>query len=168
VNPFRLFNLPCDDPRFCYWNGLLSPDDSKILGDYLDDSKAEPTTIGIGDIQEGNFIPILKPPRGSGIYYAWSPDSEKAIINAVIFEGNYDIFIVNADGSDLINLTLAIDESMQFANWSPDSSQILANNAPVERTGQYDIYVINIDGSSLTNLTQRSNESEVPICWLKE
>jgi len=53
----------------------------------------------------------------------WSPDGSRIAFTASR-EGNCDIYVMNADGSDLTNLTgIRSDES--HPSWSPDGSQIV-------------------------------------------
>ena len=63
--------------------------------------------------------------------------------------GNYDIYVMNADGSEQTRLTTApaIDED---PNWSPDGTKIAFNSI---RDGNREIYVMNADGSEQTRLT---------------
>jgi Tol biopolymer transport system component len=63
--------------------------------------------------------------------------------------GNYEIFTMKADGSEVTNLTnnLATDSS---PSWSPDGTRIAFTS---DRSGDTDIYVMNADGSSLSRLT---------------
>ncbi|MEQ1765107.1 MAG: carboxypeptidase regulatory-like domain-containing protein [Pyrinomonadaceae bacterium] len=83
----------------------------------------------------------------------WSPDGQK-IAFASDRDGNWEIYVVNADGSNPLRLTnkLAVDDE---PTWSPDSRQI----AFVRTTGESnsaEIYVIDADGSNETRLTTNS------------
>src|SRR2546422_5003282 len=64
-------------------------------------------------------------------------------------DGNWEIYVMNADGSALRNLTSSpADDAIQ--TWSPDGSKIaFATN----RDGNWEIYVVNADGSGARNLT---------------
>ncbi|HUU97683.1 MAG TPA: hypothetical protein VM487_18260, partial [Phycisphaerae bacterium] len=64
-------------------------------------------------------------------------------------DGNYEIYVMNPDGSGLTRLTsnAAIDEAPA---WSPDGTEIAFQT---NRDGNYEIYVMNADGSGQTNLT---------------
>ena len=61
-----------------------------------------------------------------------------------------DIFTMNPDGTDIVNLTGSPRPSSQPA-WSPDSARIAYAS---EFQGNSDIYVMNSDGTSQTNLTK--------------
>jgi|CXWL01.1.fsa_nt_gi Tol biopolymer transport system component len=63
--------------------------------------------------------------------------------------GNYEIFTMKADGSELTNLTNNLATDMSPA-WSPEGTRIAFTS---DRSGDTDIYVMNADGSSLSRLT---------------
>lgn len=67
----------------------------------------------------------------------------------IVFVRNYDIHVMNADGSGATNLTNhgAIDDSPAF---SPDGSKIVFTS---DRDGNVEIYSMNADGSAVTRLT---------------
>ena len=64
-------------------------------------------------------------------------------------DGNQEIYVMDADGSNQTNLTnhAANDES---PTWSPDGTQIAFYS---DRDGPADIYVMDADGSNQTRLT---------------
>src|ERR687888_72816 len=61
-------------------------------------------------------------------------------------DGNYEIYTMNADGSDQTRLT----KEDFYPFWSPDGTKILFSSF---RDGNYEIYVMNADGSDQLNLT---------------
>lgn len=77
-----------------------------------------------------------------------SPDGQK-IVFASDRDGNYDIFIMNADGSGVTNLTknAAVDSD---PNFSPDGRKIVFSS---NRDGNGQIYTMNIDGSGVARIT---------------
>ena len=79
---------------------------------------------------------------------AWSPDGAKI---AFISErdGNFEIYVMNANGSGQTNLTNNAAYDSQPA-WSPDGAKIAFTS---ERDGNGETYVMNADGSGQTNLT---------------
>jgi TolB protein len=63
-------------------------------------------------------------------------------------DGNQEIYVINADGSDLKNISA--HEGADFdPDWSPDGSKIVFNS---DREGA-GIYVMNADGSDVQRLT---------------
>lgn len=82
---------------------------------------------------------------------AWSPDGIKiAFAREQKTKGNYDIYVMNADGSNQINLTNSSAQEIGPAR-SPDGSKIAFN----WNLGYHDdIWVMNADGSNQTKLTE--------------
>src|SRR5687768_12703256 len=67
-------------------------------------------------------------------------------------DGNGEIYVMDADGSEQTRLTsnAAFDF---FPAWSPDGSKIAFTS---DRDGNYDVYVMNADGSEQTRLTSNA------------
>jgi Tol biopolymer transport system component len=90
----------------------------------------------------------------------WSPDGRRIAFAApgVGEEKNADIFVVNADGSGLINLTEDSDEDFQPA-WSPDGQHI----AFVASGGI--IYAIDVSGKEITTIFSSSTIGAAGPTW---
>jgi len=95
----------------------------------------------------------------TGIFPSWAPNATQIVFTSEQ-DGNREIYVVNADGSGLTNLTNSSVEDMQPA-WSPDGNRIVFVS---DRDGNREIYVMNIDGNSVTRLTT-SDAPDVHPVW---
>jgi len=78
----------------------------------------------------------------------WAGDSARiAFISSR--DGNWEIYVMNADGTDQHNLTNHPADDWEPA-WSPDGTQIAFVSV---RDGNHEIYVMDADGSNVRNLT---------------
>lgn len=80
-----------------------------------------------------------------------SPDGSRiAFVVADYASGVADIWVMNRDGSNLVQLTTdpEIDDS---PSWSPDGARIVFRSFRTQRDG--DIWVMDVDGSDPVNLT---------------
>ena len=81
----------------------------------------------------------------------WSPDGSRILFPSDR-DGNREIYLMNADGSELKNLTnhpATDDHSL----WSPDGSKIVFSS---ERDGNKEIYLMNSDGSHPFRVTENT------------
>jgi TolB protein len=94
----------------------------------------------------------------------WSPDGLKIAFSAEK-NGNWDIYYMNAGGTDIIRLTTHPAEDV-YPSWSPDGSMIAFNS---ERSGSSQIWRTNVTdgdgkekwGYNLTQLTQDTPNKRV-------
>jgi len=91
----------------------------------------------------------------------WSPDGDY-----IAFEsgraGSIDIWIMEPDGTNLVNLTFDSPEYDGGIAWSPDGKLIAFES---ERAGTYDIWLMDMDGGQLTNLTPEMSSAEGQPRW---
>ena len=98
---------------------------------------------------------------------AWAafPGQNGQIVFVANVGGGWQLYTINADGSDLVQLTnLAPTSSDSWApSFSPDGQRIAFNYGPVDANGNahLDLYVINADGTGLTRLTH-DGRSQAP------
>jgi TolB protein len=94
----------------------------------------------------------------AGVYNsapAWSPDGKKLAFAG--FDSNhFDIFVMDADGTNMARLTSArrVDgknSNNEDPSFSPDGRHILFRS---DRTGKYQLYMVSLDGEDERRLTK--------------
>jgi TolB protein len=149
-----------------------SPDGTQIacVVDFNPDKKMfGETTIhlfNLGSILpgEGDDIAHMHPlPRPGSPFNddpAWSPDGKQIAFSAVI-HGHREIYVIDADGKNLRQLTQSEHFDELAPAWSPDGTQIVFQ---ANTEGQWDIFVMNADSSNLRRLTTDTS-SDVDPDW---
>jgi TolB protein len=158
----NLTNNPAGD-----WGPAWSPDGTTIA---FNSMRAD----GLPNIylirSDGSGVKRLSTLEGE--YPTWSPDGKKIAFmsaqpGASGSNPDYNIYVMNADGSRLMQLTTAPGED-GWPAWSPDGKKIafssgrddcgISNRPDCGRSGDigpfFDIWVMNADGSGQTRLTQ--------------
>ena len=79
-------------------------------------------------------------------FLSWSPDGLKVALNNVHMNNDFQIVVVNVDGTDLVKLTGALMTYISLSqDWSPDGTKIVF-------AAESDIFVADVDGTNLVNL----------------
>ena len=94
---------------------------------------------------------------GMNAWPAYSPDGRKIAFGSSR-TGDFEIYVMNADGSDLHRLTRSPGLDVRPA-WSPDGTRIAFTS---NRDGNYEIYVMNADGSDPRNVTSHPARDDHP------
>jgi dipeptidyl aminopeptidase/acylaminoacyl peptidase len=146
------------DGIFAVRKPAFSPDGKKIVfqADGPDDS-------GWNDIfivkTDGTNLENLTKSATDDIEPVFSPDGTK-IVFASDREGfTWEIFQMNVDGTNPINLTKTPLGNQHYPAFSPDGSRITFTTF---RDNDTDIYVMNADGSNQVNLTKTGGRDERP------
>jgi len=136
-----------------------SPDSTKVIyctdDDQVPGQKNDSEIYSI-EIASGTNVKLI----GGGIntYPSWSPDGKRIAFRKIIDNGNSEVFVANADGSGIRNLTNnpAFDG---WPAWSPDGSEIaFASN----RNSSYEIYVMNADGTDVRKVANSEGRATAP------
>jgi len=88
---------------------------------------------------------------------AWSPSGDQIAFHSDR-GGDFDIWVMNVDGSNPVNLTRHAGDD-KFPAWSPSGDQIAFHS---DRGGDFDIWVMNVDGSNPVNLTRHAGDDKFP------
>src|SRR6266571_2231042 len=92
---------------------------------------------------QGSPIPVVRDTARAALARAGQ------VVFSSTRDGNYEIYVANADGSGPSRLTNHPAED-RFPAWSPDGTRIAFVS---DRDGNPEIYVMNADGSNLVQLT---------------
>jgi Tol biopolymer transport system component len=104
------------------------------------------------------------------IYPAWSPDGSKIVFissRTSKYEStgtyDYEIYVMNADGSNQIRLT-DNDQREGYPAWSPDGSKIafVSDWDGIKDWSGLEICVMDADGSNVIRLTNNDSRDDLP------
>ena len=89
----------------------------------------------------------------------WSPDGQRLAF-ASSRDGNTEVYVMDADGTNPTNLTQNADTDGWNLVWSPDGQRLAFTS---ERDGNTEVYVMDADGTDPTNLTQSAGDDWAPV-----
>ena len=95
-----------------------------------------------------NLVQLTHGPRPDFLP-AWSPDGTKIAFTRE-FRGSAEIFLMNADGSGVTQVTHDRAAHDQHPTWSPDGRRIAYTS---HTESDQDLFVMNVDGSQPTRVT---------------
>jgi TolB protein len=162
----NLTKSPAAEDSFPVWSR-----DGKQIGFTSDREDGNPD-IYVMDSDGSNPTRLTQGP-GEETFPHWSPDGKKIVYaagrsspmwDAILGEGSYEIYVMNADGSNPTQLTDspgAMDDNLE-PSWSPDGTQIIFWSS---RDGNKEIYVMNADGSNQTRLTDTTPSNSSWSSW---
>jgi Tol biopolymer transport system component len=151
--PFQVTHLGIRNLHDCAW----SPDGTRIAFTTLVGDSPDDLTIKIYVVPStgGAARPVVGADPGDEP--AWSPGGSQIAFTSNR-SGNYEIYVVPAEGGEPVRLTddPAYDSSPA---WSPDGSQIAFSS---DRAGNGDIWLMSSDGGNPTQITSDPADEGTP------
>jgi len=135
-----------------------SPDGKEIL--YSNWGLTSNSDLFVLDLASGTSTQLTHhAPNEAFLMGQWSPDGSEILVGERDWTINKgDIYVMNADGSALTNLTPDWSSSYEeYPSWSPDGQYVFFQS---DRSGTNDVWVMAADGSGRTDLTNTPNISE--------
>ena len=142
---------------------VSSPDGTKIA--FVGNIENEDTASSIFIMNaDGSNISRLTDDTGDDINTAWSPDGTKIAFLSTRLSGNfgnYDLFVIDANGNNLINITNSHNvNDISYPDWSPDGNELVFVHS--DETYPYhinNICVANSDGSGVITYLTEANDT---------
>jgi len=125
----------------------------------------------IAYVQAGRITTVK--PDGSGaamvgpfnvdLGVGWSPDAQRLAFSQSLDSATEQVFVMNADGSHVSQLTTDTSVYSAYPQWSPDGKKILFLSPRVTAS---DVYVMNADGSDTTRVSNiPGSQSSSDAAW---
>ena len=136
------------------WQPARSPDGQRVAFESNRDGDWEIYAVNA----DGSDLTRLTNNNAHDYQPVWSPDGRRIAFiserdsDRLRIPRNQEIYVMNADGSEVTRLTNNDAEDLQPA-WSPDARRIAFVSG---RDGNWNIYVVNADGSGTTRLTHHA------------
>ncbi len=155
TNQRPLTNFTISPSQIVLGNACWSPDNAHIIFTYkVDSEEIKIASLSIDSLK------IAEVSGDNGLNeqnVKYSPDGQKILFEAIATSNSniYNLYTLNADGSNLINLTNYTTSSRFLytggASWSKDGSKIafITNN----NSDVYDLFIMDSDGSNVSKLT---------------
>ena len=169
-----------DAPDSNEWGPAWSPDGTRIA--FNSDREGMPQVYVMS--ADGTGVERLSDVEGE--YPAWSPDGTRIAFESYVGgttpfgDPNYDVFIMDANGSNEQNLTNGPDSYDGYPSWSPDGEWIAFESTRAtpedfeppaydrERISDFDIWVMRADGTDPRNVTANLETLEKFPDWSSE
>jgi TolB protein len=132
----------------------FSPDGSRIL--FANRAAEGPTSLWTID-NTGENADLLYSGPNTIVAADWAPVGNRiAFAMAVDQPDSYEVFVMNADGTNVQQLTRGLPGIGGSLDWSPDGRQLLLYAGPA---GDKNIFLVDVDAQTAAQLTNGGNNA---------
>ena len=89
-------------------------------------------------------------------YAIWSPDGRQLTFNTNR-DGNFEVYVMNADGSRPRNLSNSPKSTEGLADWAPDGRRLVFYS---DRGGNKEVYILDLASLKWTNISNHEASDE--------
>jgi WD40 repeat protein len=150
---------PADD-----WTPAWSPDGTRLAFSSFRDGAWEIYALNTACLSEPASCPdSLTQITGDGngnLSPVYSPDGTRITFSSKI-NGNWDIFTMAANGTDIRQVTVSPDNDLAPI-WSPDGTRLAFES---NRDGNVELYVIGANGGAAQNISNESQANDHGPVW---
>jgi Tol biopolymer transport system component len=116
------------------------------------------------DADGGNVVRLTTGDAWNDRAPHWSPDGSKIAFHSNRSGSDLQIFVINADGTNLRQLTTV--GTNQWPNWSPDGARIsFSSQRSTDGVPDNGLYLMNADGTGQMNLTRSGTMLDMMSTW---
>ncbi|GAB4516916.1 MAG: hypothetical protein OHK0046_22970 [Anaerolineae bacterium] len=120
----------------------------EMAGDLFQPGGANLRRLTVGDTNQAYFP-------------TWSPDGTQiAFVMSVPGYTDDHIYVMNADGTEMRNITASVNASNTHPEWLPDGRILFASNRADGL--DFDLYIMEADGSNVQQLTNEPGDEQAP------
>ncbi|MCU0464432.1 MAG: sigma-70 family RNA polymerase sigma factor [Anaerolineae bacterium] len=130
---------------------------------YIEDDNTDIFTMNTA----GEAVQNLTQHPGFDNDASWSPDGTQIVFTSQRDGGNSDLYIMDADGGNVRQLTNDPAQVELYPTWSPDGQTIAFTSVSFNDLGVPAIYLINADGSNLRPITNGANFRGTAPVWIE-
>jgi Tol biopolymer transport system component len=141
----------------------ISPDGNRIVFGRCDGTYLACDVV-VMNADGSGLVNLL--PTNAAAGAMWTPDGSKIIYPALDGFNSPNVFIMNADGTNRIQLTMtASPRIIRPADVSPNGNQIALQSSAGNIAGTYEIYLVGVNGGgNITNITN-NNAYDAAARW---
>jgi Tol biopolymer transport system component len=158
LDPVAFLITQLSDTPASEWVPQWSPDGQKIAFSSDRDGDSEIYVMN----KDGSNLVQLTNNSGYDGHPRWSPDGSMIAFETDRDGGDWDIFVMNVDGSHPRPVTVNTDSNDWMPFWSPDGKWLVFVSG---MDGDNELYIIDINGQNQQKLTSNDYADESPV-WI--